>query len=62
MTTLFYKALLLQGEIWWWSLLGFKGLEEQALGENKKKAGTQTANYTKPARRCEANTESQDEK
>ena len=26
MTTLFYKALILQGEIWWWSLLGLKGL------------------------------------
>ena len=26
MTRLFYKALLLQGEIWCWSLLGFKGL------------------------------------
>ena len=26
MTALFYKALLLQGEIWCWSLLGFKGL------------------------------------
>ena len=26
MTTLFYKTLLLQGEIWCWSLLGFKGL------------------------------------
>jgi len=26
MTTLFYKALILQGEIWCWSLLGFKGL------------------------------------
>ena len=25
-TTLFYKALLLQGEIWCWSILGFKGL------------------------------------
>ena len=25
-TTLFYKASLLQGEIWCWSLLGFKGL------------------------------------
>ena len=22
MTTLFYKALIVQGEIWWWSLLG----------------------------------------
>ena len=26
MTTIFYKALLLQGEIWCWSILGFKGL------------------------------------
>ena len=26
MTTLFYKALPLQGEIWCWSLLGIKGL------------------------------------
>ena len=25
-TTLFYKALLLQGEIWYWSLFWFKGL------------------------------------
>ena len=25
-TTLFYKALTLQGEIWYWSLLGLKGL------------------------------------
>ena len=25
-TTLFYKALILQGEIWCWSLLGLKGL------------------------------------
>ena len=25
MTTLFYKALILQGEIWCWSLLGLKG-------------------------------------
>ena len=30
MTTLFYKALILQGEIWCWSLLGLKGLK--ALG------------------------------
>ena len=28
MTTLFYKALLLQGEIWRWSLLGFKRVNE----------------------------------
>ena len=27
MTTLFYKALILQGEIWCWSLLGVKGLK-----------------------------------
>ena len=33
MTTLFYKASLLQGEIWCWSLLGFKGLN----GKKKKK-------------------------
>ena len=26
MTTLFYEALTLQGEIWSWSLLGLKGL------------------------------------
>ena len=26
MTTVFYKALILQGEIWCWSLLGLKGL------------------------------------
>ena len=26
MTTLFYKALVSQGEIWCWSLLGPKGL------------------------------------
>ena len=26
MTTLFYKALILQGEIWCWSLLGLIGL------------------------------------
>ena len=29
MTTLFYKVLILQGEIWCWSLLGLKGLIEQ---------------------------------
>ena len=26
MTTLFYKALILQAEIWCWSILGLKGL------------------------------------
>ena len=28
MTTMFYKALILQGEMWYWSLLGLKGLTE----------------------------------
>ena len=27
-TTLFYKALILQREIWCWSLLGLQGLNE----------------------------------
>ena len=27
MTALFYKALILQGEIWGWSLLGLKGFK-----------------------------------
>ena len=31
MTTLFYKAVILQGEIWRWSLLGLKGLKCDAL-------------------------------
>ena len=31
MTTLFYKALILQGEIWCWSLLGLKGLRAKIL-------------------------------
>ena len=31
MTTLFYKALILQGEIWCWSLLGLKGLNSQLV-------------------------------
>ena len=33
MTTLFYKALILQGEIWCWSLLGFKGLRVLYLSD-----------------------------
>ena len=28
MTTVFYKALILQGEMWYWSLLGLRGLHE----------------------------------
>ena len=31
MTTLSYKALLLQGEIWCWSLLGLKGLTLESI-------------------------------
>ena len=31
MTTLFYKALILQGEIWCWSLLGLKGLRHVSV-------------------------------
>ena len=31
MITLFYKALMLQGEIWCWSLLGLKGLCHSCL-------------------------------
>ena len=30
-TILFYKALILQGEIWFWSLLGLKGLNSQLV-------------------------------
>ena len=30
MTTLFYKAVILHGEIWRWSLLGLEGLNEVA--------------------------------
>ena len=31
MTTMFYKALILQAEIWCWSLLGLKGLIKLSL-------------------------------
>ena len=31
MTTVFYKAVILQGEIWSWSLLGLKGLNEKVI-------------------------------
>ena len=36
MTTLFYKALLLQGEIWCWSLLGLKQGSYPFLNKNFK--------------------------
>ena len=35
MTTLFYKALILQGEIWCWSLLGFKGLKSFSIAHQQ---------------------------
>ena len=38
MTTLFYKALILQGEIWCWSPLGLKGLKGRDV---KKHCDTQ---------------------
>ena len=34
-TTLFYKALILQGEIWCWSLVGLEGLFEGTLHIDK---------------------------
>ena len=34
MTTLFYKALILQGEIWCWSLFGLKGLKVTCPAKN----------------------------
>ena len=33
MTTPFYKAVILQGEIWRWSLLGIEGLMEGGWAE-----------------------------
>ena len=36
MTTLFYKALILQGEIWYWSLLGLKGLSDLIFSAHHK--------------------------
>ena len=33
MTTLFYKAVILQGEIWRWSLLGLKCLKAAVYGD-----------------------------
>ena len=31
MTTVFYRAVILQGEIWHWSLLGLKALTENEV-------------------------------
>ena len=41
MTTLFYKAVVLQGEIWCWSFLGLKGLNRSE--ERFKKDGVRWA-------------------
>ena len=38
-TTLFYKALILQGEIWCWSLLGLKGLKVTCPAKNSTGPG-----------------------
>ena len=45
MTTLFYKALILQGEIWCWSLLGLKGLSFNDLQGGKEKWGKNIWKY-----------------
>ena len=37
MTTLFYNALILQGENWCWSLLGPKGLSPQLLSQKENR-------------------------
>ena len=41
MTTLFYKALILQGEIWCWSLLGLKGLTRLQCQDWGHRAGSE---------------------
>ena len=35
MTTVFYKAVILQGEIWCWSVLGRKGLGRWSFHEER---------------------------
>ena len=40
MTTVFYKAVIIQGEIWCWSLLGPKGLSDQAVTESDDRLKT----------------------
>ena len=39
-TTLFYKAVILQGEIWCWSLLGLKGLKSTSERKWRRRAGS----------------------
>ena len=50
MTTLLYKALMLQGEIWCWSLLGLKGLNRDFndLNSNSVKYIYVSNNLNKP--------------
>ena len=47
MTTLFYKALILEGEIYCWSLLGLKGLIGQItfLNQNNINLGFRETAY-----------------
>ena len=40
MTTVFYKAVILQGEIWRWSFLGLKGLIENPKKIIEKRLGS----------------------
>ena len=59
MTTLFYKALILQGEICCWSLLGLKGLTSIGLifiRLNKKAIVKRILVAAKKWRRCENGT------
>ena len=37
MTTLFYKTLILQGEIWCWSLLGLKRVKDDVTRDNSQR-------------------------
>ena len=50
MTTLYYKALILQGEIWCWSLLGLKGL---MYGVVRKFSNLSPKRYTKQSVSCQ---------
>ena len=39
-TTLFYKAVILHGEIWCWSLVGLKGLKSTSERKWRRRAGS----------------------
>ena len=50
MTTLyFYKALILQGEIWCWSLLGLKGLKATCPARKSSRPGQPDGAFSSPA-------------